>query len=310
MAPAARRAETMLATDVAADGPQEPVPAELAARLHQLDRVIPEVVASADDHGDGDNGLLRQLRAERAALAAAATGNGQPFEAPARQELPPGTPRRPGAGYDEEEPWTTGYIRRQNERRSERAMRVEKLDARLAITAKRREDFLYLSGQRLAPETAEHLAQQLPRAAPRVHELYLASALYDLGASGWQPVVGLAQRHRLSKLYLGSNDIGTDGAVALAAALSGSPTLQVLELGENGIDDQGAQALAQLLKPGDSCCMSLVGLVLRGNVIGDAGAHQLCAAAHSLPSLQWFDLGSNPITDKRVWGLRGDMLER
>ena len=235
--------------------------------------------------------MLTQMRAQRAATAAAGTADHR-------------------AGYVEAERWTAGYIQRQQERRSERAMRVEKLDARLTITAKRREEFLYLSGQRLGAEAAEHLATALARCAPRVHEIYLSSALYDLGKSGWYPIVSLARHHRITKLYLGQNDIGTEGVEALASAFRGSPTLQMLELAENSIDDRGAVALAQLVSEGTGCCMSLTGLGLRGNVIGDRGALQLLQACKELPSLQWLDLGSNPITDKRVWTIRGDLLGR
>lgn len=47
--------------------------------------------------------------------------------------------------------------------------------------------------------------------------------------------------------------------------------------------------------------MSLGGLHLRGNMIGDSGALRLLASAVHLPSLQWLDLGANPINDKAVW---------
>ena len=246
-----------------------PVPEYLAARLHQLDRLIPAVMADegawpAADAFAGQAPLgaladgfaagvsLEDLRSERAALAAAATGNGLAFGADERQELPLGDDsRRELQGYIESQRWTAGYIERQRERRSEREMRPEKLAARLAVTAKRGEGFFYLSGQRLASETASVLVAELPKIAPKVQELYLGAALYDLGELGWGPVAALARVHPLSKLYLGSNDIGDAGVVgmhtsnpnhnwnpgvfverpcvaALVAALAGSPTLQLL----------------------------------------------------------------------------------
>jgi hypothetical protein len=213
-------------------------------------------------------------------------------------------------GYVDEDRWTAGYIQRQKEHRSERAMRPEKLEARLAITAKRHEEYLYLSGQRLSAETAEHLAAELARSAPRVHELYLSSALYDLGKPGWYPIVRLGRVHRLTKLYLGQNDIGTAGVKELVSAFRGSSTLQLLELAENSIGGEGAVELAQLLSDGTSCCMSLTGLGLRDNVIGNVEALKLLGACLELPSLQWLDLGGNPITDKRVWATRGSMLDK
>ena len=84
----------------------------------------------------------------------------------------------------------------------------------------------------------------------------------------------------------------------------------MLELAENSIGDKGAEALAQLLSEGVGCCMSLTGLGLRGNLIGNTGAHRLLQASQELPSLQWLDLGGNPITDKQVWAIRGAMLDR
>ena len=48
--------------------PHEPVPPELAVRLHQLDREIP--AAEVELEGASRVDVLRELRAERAALAA------------------------------------------------------------------------------------------------------------------------------------------------------------------------------------------------------------------------------------------------
>eukprot|EP01043_Picozoa_sp_COSAG02_P050272 COSAG02_NODE_5149_length_4589_cov_52.640757_4_plen_349_part_00 len=242
----------------------------------------------------GVGGVLPQLRAERAASAVAAAAQATDDHR---------------AGYVDEDLWTAGYIQRQKERRSARAMQPEKLKARLVITAKRHEEYLYLSGQRLSAEAADYLASELVRSAPRVHELYLSSALYDLGKLGWYPIVRLGRDDRLTKLYLGQNDIGTEGVQELVSAFRGSSTLQVLELAENGIGDEGAVALAQLLSEGAGCCMSLTGLGLRGNVIGNIGASRLLRASQELRSLQWLDLGGNPITDKRVWATRSNILD-
>lgn len=94
---------------------------------------------------------------------------------------------------------------------------------------------------------------ELPKIAPKVQELYLGAALYDLGERGWGPVAALARVHPLSKIYLGSNDIGDVGVAALVAAVAGSPALQLLELADNGIDDDGAMVLCTLLDPGKGC---------------------------------------------------------
>ena len=297
--------------------PHEPVPPELAVRLHQLDREIP--AAEAELEGASRVDVLRELRAERAALAAAATGNGLALEDPQRSELPAGCgshPRELGPQSARRQPlaapaWTRGYIERQRERRTEREMRPEKLLTRLGVTQKRRETFFYLSGQRLAAETAARLVDELPRLAPQVRDLYLGQALYELGEKGWAPVAALLRTHPLNKVYLGSNDLGDAGVTALAEALKaekGNSTLQLLELAENAIDDEGARQLSTLLHP--QACPCLSGLHLRGNLIGDTGARALLQGLRRMPALSWLDLGGNPIIDKDVWRERGELLER
>jgi hypothetical protein len=227
-------------------------------------------------------------------------------------ELPPLPPPEPAAAAVAAHAHA-GYIDEQQARRSERAMRPEKLAVRLEVAARRRDRFLYLAGQRLSAEAAQSLAAQLPRAAPRVRELFLGGSLYDLGRRGWGPVVSLVGGpHPLGRLYLGSNDLGDTGAQALAQALAGNTTLQLLELAENGLTNVGAAALAPLLDPhaASGCAAALSGLHLRGNMIGDVGAHGLLAAATRGSVLTWLDLSACPISDKSVWRTRGELLER
>ncbi len=87
----------------------------------------------------------------------------------------------------------------------------------------------------------------------------------------------------LFSLILGSNEIGDEGARALAQ----SPhltSLSQLHLNYNGIGDEGARALAQ--SPHRT---SLAYLGLRGNGIGDEGARALAQSEH-LASLTQLDL--------------------
>jgi len=54
-----------------------------------------------------------------------------------------------------------------------------------------------------------------------------------------------------SALDVGGNNVGPDGAKALAAALGGNAALRSLELGYNPIGEAGAAAVAELLKRPD-----------------------------------------------------------
>jgi Ran GTPase-activating protein (RanGAP) involved in mRNA processing and transport len=53
---------------------------------------------------------------------------------------------------------------------------------------------------------------------------------------------------KLQKLYLGTNNIGDEGASALASALKTNSALQQLQLDSNCIRDKGAMALAEAFK--------------------------------------------------------------
>jgi hypothetical protein len=74
-------------------------------------------------------------------------------------------------------------------------------------------------------------------------------------------------------LYLGTNNIGDDGARHLAAALERNNALQVLDLAGNNIGDYGARHLAAALERN----VTLRELFLYGNNIGEAGAAALRA---------------------------------
>ena len=80
---------------------------------------------------------------------------------------------------------------------------------------------------------------------------------------------------RLVKLKLGGNPIGDAGAVALGAALSEAPLLEVLELARCGVGPKGAVALAG----GARDARYLKRLDVGGNPIGDAAAPVLAGLA-------------------------------
>ncbi|CAK0835979.1 unnamed protein product, partial [Prorocentrum cordatum] len=154
---------------------------------------------------------------------------------------------------------------------------------------------------------------------PRVAELYRSafaqrfesaeSLLYkDLGWGDEEvrqvvAVLAAVALPRLQMLNLSENNVGDEGAAALAAALRAPgalPSLQELHLGRNRVGDEGAAALAAALRaPG--ALPSLQTLNLRFNRVGDEGAAALAAALRApgaLPSLQTLNLMSNRVGDE------------
>ena len=95
----------------------------------------------------------------------------------------------------------------------------------------------------------------------------------------------------LFSLYLGSNEIGDEGARALAQS-EHLASLTLLDLGNNEIRDEGARALAQ-----SEHLASLSQLHLYENGIGDEGARALAQSPH-LASLTHLDLYDNGIGEE------------
>jgi len=75
-------------------------------------------------------------------------------------------------------------------------------------------------------------------------------------------------------LGLGRNNIGDDGAKALASSLEVNGALTNLDLYNNQIGDQGATAIAEAMKVNGA----LTELFLQGNGIGDQGATTIAEA--------------------------------
>jgi len=91
-----------------------------------------------------------------------------------------------------------------------------------------------------------------------------------IGSSGF-----LGQCTELQKLSLYNNDIGDDGAAALAVGLRTLPGLKELRLAHNSIGDVGCWAIVVALR---ECCGSqLRDLSLYDNKIGDEGAKALAS---------------------------------
>ncbi len=93
---------------------------------------------------------------------------------------------------------------------------------------------------------------------------------------------------RLEDLWLHNNELGDEGAAAIAAAAAGGglPRLKLLDLSTNQVGDSGVQALATAFA--DGAFRELEDLYLGGNQIGDAGVTTLAAALENaaLPALK------------------------
>ena len=103
----------------------------------------------------------------------------------------------------------------------------------------------------------------------------------------------------LEVLDLGSNKISDEGATALAIAIKGNTTLHTLSLDKNQISDKGATALAYAM-PGNR---TLQRLYLHYNQISDEGATALAQAMKGNTTLRVLNLINNQISDEGVTAL-------
>jgi len=152
---------------------------------------------------------------------------------------------------------------------------------------------LHLDDIRLGDEGAV-AAAQLVRDAPRLRTLLLDNSV--IGAAGWHPLGEAVGRSRnLAELSLNNvSAAGNAGALAIAAALKVSTSLQRVSLSRCWIGDAGAVALAGALR---SLLPSsrLEILDLSYNVIEDDGATALVDAALG----RWVPRGRDSCCDSR-----------
>jgi len=128
----------------------------------------------------------------------------------------------------------------------------------------------------------------------------------EIGAEGASAVAeALKVNSTLRWLVLLENDIGSEGASAIACALKGNSTLQRLDLGANNVGDKGASALSEALRMNST----LETLHLSRNHIGAAGASALADAlrTNSACALNALFLGRNTIGPSGAAAL-GDAL--
>ncbi|CAJ1418155.1 unnamed protein product [Effrenium voratum] len=137
------------------------------------------------------------------------------------------------------------------------------------------------------------LARALQRAADELSNLQTLHL--DRNDLGFQGAIALApglQLGALRQLTLRECKLGDGGVGALAEALESNRTLKELDLAGNEVSDLGAESLALALEKGPR----LMTLGLKTNLIGDAGAGALAKAFSKNSALEELDLGKNCIT--------------
>ena len=107
----------------------------------------------------------------------------------------------------------------------------------------------------------------------------------SIGVNGAMAVAAmLTGKSKLSELRLGNNNLGDDGAAAIAEALMQATELSVLDLDSCNVGVNGTMAVAAMLKDKSK----LSELDLGGNILGDDGAAAIAEAlmqATELPLL-------------------------
>ncbi len=131
--------------------------------------------------------------------------------------------------------------------------------------------------------------------------------------------------HQLLTLNLGNNNIGVEGALAVAKCLQGSQSLYELDLSHNNIQDTGTEAICESLKNNSKLqticlasngiwaqgCLAIASLLeehgenvvtldLSHNKLRDVGAVSLSRGLRWCNNLRFFDISNNYIGDLGV----------
>ena len=125
---------------------------------------------------------------------------------------------------------------------------------------------------------------------PRLEKLALPRM--NIGRNECRAVATLL-RHadiELQELNLSGNDIGDEGTLLLANALSSNSKLRTLDLDSNGVTARGCQGLAALLE-NPNCNLEELNLYI--NNVGDEGALIFASALVSNRKLKTLGLGTN-----------------
>ena len=117
----------------------------------------------------------------------------------------------------------------------------------------------------------------------------------DIGAEGAKAIAeALTINTSLTNIDFSSNNIGPEGAKAIAEALKSNTSLTSIDFSSNNIGPEGAKALSDALKINTS----LTSIDFGSNRIGDEGAKALADALKINTSLTSIDFGSNRIGDE------------
>ncbi|KOO29893.1 hypothetical protein Ctob_015558 [Chrysochromulina tobinii] len=149
---------------------------------------------------------------------------------------------------------------------------------------------LNLSQNKLDAEDARALAPALMKTTAVMTTLDLGGN--NIGVEGANAIAeALKVNAVLTKLWLNNNNIGPEGAIAIAEALKVNAVLTELSLWDNHIGPEGAIAIAEALKVN----AVLTSVDLRVNDIGDDGAKAIAEALKVNAVLTGLDLDDNNI---------------
>ena len=116
------------------------------------------------------------------------------------------------------------------------------------------------------------------------------------GANAIAQVLETNKTLKLRILGLNKNNIGDEGAKAIATALTDNTKLEALYLNENKIGDEGAKAIAQVLKTNKTLKLKILGL--NKNNIGDKGAKAIAQVLETNTIFDSLYLNENKIGDE------------
>ena len=142
-------------------------------------------------------------------------------------------------------------------------------------------------------------AKDLGSALQKLVELQIVDLYHnDIGEAGAEALLtsGLRNLKKLTRLFLGRNNIGVTGAKYLAIALENLPQLESLYLQGNHIGCDGIVALVPALQK----LGHLKTLNLEDNAIGAAGAEALAPVLGKLIKMTKLYLGHNNIRSKGI----------
>ena len=100
---------------------------------------------------------------------------------------------------------------------------------------------------------------------------------------------GISDNHTIKELNMSENQIGSEGAVAVATMLKRNSSLETLQLDKCSIESSGCEELGVALEKNTT----LKVLGLSGNTIGGDGVRGLCDGLETNSSLEELDLGND-----------------